>query len=215
MTLVITQRQRRQIVNQVDGASVGLAVLVGAAISLGLIELLTSPLEQIASVNTQILAVQTALLASPLLISMLLLLRDGGVLVGQGALLAARHPRWLRRLWLVQVVPLVLASLVLVLYLVAAAMVSATLTQPERNNIGELATLLGSLAPSSFALVLVKTAMFAAVTLWISLQQGARGQRQGLRPMAALSRAISLTMAVLLGLELALVLAFDPLLIRQ
>jgi len=212
---VITQRQRRQIVNQVDGASVGLAVLVGAAISLGLIELLSSPLEQVASVNTQTLAVQTTLLASPLLISMLLLLRDGGVLVSQGALLAARHPRWLRRLWLVQVVPLVLASLVLMLYLVAAAMVSATLTHPERNNIGELATLLGSLAPSSFALALVKTALFAAVTLWISLQQGARAQRQGLRPMAALSPAISLTLAVLLGLDLALVMAFDPLLIRQ
>ncbi|MBM5826473.1 MAG: hypothetical protein FJ050_00155 [Cyanobacteria bacterium M_surface_7_m2_040] len=212
---MITQRQRRQIVNQVDGTSVGLSVLVGAAISLGLIELLASPLEQIASVDTQILAVQTTLLASPLLISLLLLLRDGGVLVSQGALLADRHPRWMRRLWLVQVMPLVLASLVLALYLLAAAMVSATLTQPERNNIGELATLLGSVAPTTFALALVKTAIFAALTLWISLQQGARCQRLGLRPMAALSRAISLTMAVLLSLDLGLVLAFDPLLIRQ
>ncbi|MEB3234805.1 MAG: ABC transporter permease [Cyanobacteriota bacterium] len=211
---MITQRQRRQLGNQVDGTSVGLAALVGAAISLGLIELLASPLDQIGGVNIQVLAVQTTLLAAPLLISLMLLLRDGGVLVSQGALLARRHPRWLRRLWLAQLLPLVLTSLVLALYLLAAAMVSATLTQPDRNSIGELGVMLGSLEPASFVLALLKTAVFAALTLWICLQQGARCQRQRLQPMAALSRAISLTMALLLGLDLALVLAFDPLLIR-
>lgn len=212
---VISRRQRRQFVNQLDFTSVGLAALVGAAISIGLIQLLASPLEQVTSINVQLLAVQTTLLAVPLLVSLVLLLRDGGVLVIQGGLIARRRPRWLLRLWLAQAMPMAVVSLVLGAYMLMAALVSATLTRPELNNLTELITLLGSIEPTTLVLVLLKTALFAAVTLWITLEQGARSQRRGLRPMAALSRSICLTMAVLLGLDLAWVLAVDPLLIQR
>lgn len=209
---LITGRQRRQLVNQLDFTSVGLAALVGAVISLGLIQLLASPLEQVASVNIQMLAVQTTLLVMPLLVSLLLLLRDGGVMVIQGALLAHRNPRLLVKLWLLQAGPLALTALVLGLYMLAAALVAATLTRPELDNVNELQTLLGSLDPLHFGLSLLKTAVFAAMTLWITLQQGARCQGRKVRSMAALSRSICLTMAVLLGLDLAWVLSLDPLL---
>lgn len=208
---MITRRQRRQLVDQLNLSSVGLAALMGSALSLGLIQLLASPLEQVASVNVQNLAMQITLLLIPLLVSLLLVLRDGGVLVIQGGLLAKRHPRWLLRLWQLQAIPQALTGLVLGLYMLAAALVAATLTAPERNNLQELMQLLGSFEPMTFALVLLKTALFAVMTLAICLQQGARCKRQGLAAMTALTRAISLTVAVMLSLDLALVLMFDPL----
>jgi hypothetical protein len=48
------------------------------------------------------------------------------------------------------------------------------------------------------------------VILWINLDQGARSRRRRLSNTAALSRAISLSIAVVLGLDLLLVLVRDP-----
>jgi hypothetical protein len=89
-------------------------------------------------------------------------------------------------------------------------MVAAMLTKPELSSLTELQFLAGNLSPAILALSLVKTALFAALVLGITLAQGRRAQRLHMAPTAALSRAISLSIAVVLGIDLIWVLLLDP-----
>jgi len=197
-------------VGLLDFGSVGLSLLSGALISMGFIQLLAPALESVANVNVQVLAVLTTTLAAPLVISLLVLLREGPLLVRLGGKLARRPPRWLLRLWLQQVKGLTLACMGLVPYMLAAAMLAATLTRPEISSLAELQFLASNLNPPLLLLALFKTGLFASLVLWISLDQGARAGRQRLSGSAALSRAITVSMAVLLGVDLFWVLALAP-----
>jgi hypothetical protein len=145
-----------------------------------------------------------------LVITLLLLLRDGPALVALGTRLAHRPPGALLRRWRHQATRLVPTALALLPYLLASAMVSATLTKPELSSLTELQFLAGNLNPGILALTLVKTALFAALVLGITLAQGRRAQRLQMAPAAALSRAITLSMAVVLGMDLVWVLLLDP-----
>mgnify|MGYP003335033599 FL=1 len=160
--------------------------------------------------SVQVLAVQTTAMAAPLVITLLLLLRDGPELVALGTRLAQRPPGALLRRWRHQATRLVPAALALLPYLLASAMVSATLTKPELSSVTELQFLAGNLNPGILALTLVKTALFSGLVLWITLAQGCRAQRLQMAPTAALSRAISLSIAVVLGMDLVWVLLLDP-----
>lgn len=84
------------------------------------------------------------------------------------------------------------------------------LTKPQMNSLAELKFLAGNLTPSLLVLALLKTALFSALILGITLDQGARTRQQNLPAIAALSRAISVSIAVVLGLDLAWALALDP-----
>ena len=98
----------------------------------------------------------------------------------------------------------------LVPYLMAGALAAAMLTRPELNSLEELRYLVGNLNPAMLLLSLVKSALFAAVILCISLNQGARLGRGAQPGSSCLSRAIGLSIAVVLTLDLALVLLLEP-----
>ena len=86
--------QRRAMVNRLnrlDFGIVGLALLSGAAVSMGFIQLLAGPLEQVANLSVQVLSIRTTALVAPVTISLLLLLRDGPLMVKLGARFARRR----------------------------------------------------------------------------------------------------------------------------
>jgi hypothetical protein len=195
---------------RLDRGIVGLTLMAGAAVSMGFIQLLAKPLEDVSSLNVQVLAVQTTTLAAPLIISLLLLLRAGAGMVDLGTRLGARSVRWRMALWRQQVLRLILSAMALVPYLLGAAMLTATLTRPEISNVAELRFLAGTLTPAVLVLSLGKTALFSGLILWITLDQGARAARLRVPHTAALSRAISLSIGVVLGLDITLALVMDP-----
>ncbi len=196
---------------RLDLGSTGLAALAGASICMGLIQLLAAPLDQVANVNVQDVAVQTTLLIEPVLLSLLLLLRDGPAIVSQGARLAHHHPRWMRQLWWQQAPALGLNMISLLPYTLAAALLAAMVTRPELDSLAELSQTIGALEPLMLVFSLIKTAVFALASFWIALYQGARARRRGLPQAAGLSRAITVTLAVVLLLDLTWALAIDPL----
>jgi hypothetical protein len=55
---------------RLDFGIVGLSLLSGSALSMGFIQLLAGPLEEMSTLSVQSLAVQISALASPLLISL-------------------------------------------------------------------------------------------------------------------------------------------------
>ena len=195
---------------RLDFGIVGLTLLTGSALSMGFIQLLAGPLEEMSTLSVQALAIQISALAAPLLVSLLMVLRQGPRLVALGARLARRPAPLLLRLWLQQAPAASITAMGLVPYLLAAALVAAMLTKPQMNSLAELEFLAGNLTPSLLVLALLKTALFSALILGITLDQGARTRRQNLPAIAALSRAISVSIAVVLGLDLAWALALDP-----
>lgn len=197
--------------NRLDFGNVGLALLSGAAVSMGFIQLLAGPLEQVANLSVQVLSIRTTALVAPVLISLLLLLRDGPLMVKLGARFARRRSSWLRQVWRQQAGGLILGALAQLPYMLGAALVAAMLTRPELDSLDELRFLVGNLDPLLLGFSLMKTALFAGLTLWIALDQGARARRRGLPPTAGLSRAISVSLAVVLLLDLAWALLITPL----
>jgi hypothetical protein len=197
--------------NRLDFGNVGLAMLAGAAVSMGFIQLLAGSLEQVANVSVQVLSVRTTTLVAPVLISLLLLLRDGPLMIRLGARFARRRAHRLRRVWRQQAGGLIFSALAQLPYMLAAALMAAMLTRPELDSLDELRFLVGNLDPLLLGFSLLKTAVFAGLTLWIALDQGARARRRGLPPTAGLSRAISISLAVVLVLDLGWALLITPL----
>lgn len=196
---------------RLDLGNVSLALMAGATLSLGFIQLLAGPLESVANLSVQVLAMNTTVLVAPLVIILLVLLRHGPMLIRRGGLLAPRQGPWLQHLWFQQLVSFVTCTVGLLPYVLAAALVASMTTRPEIDSLNELRFLLGNLNPLMLAFSLLKTALFAAITLGISLQQGARARRRGLTSSAGFSRAITITMAVILALDLVWALVFTPL----
>jgi hypothetical protein len=197
--------------NLLDFGNVGLAMLAGAAVSMGFIQLLAGSLEQVANVSVQVLSVRTTTLVAPVLISLLLLLRDGPLMIRLGARFARRRAHRLRLVWRQQAGGLIFSALAQLPYMLAAALMAAMLTRPELDSLDELRFLVGNLDPLLLGFSLLKTAVFAGLTLWIALDQGARARRRGLPPTAGLSRAISISLAVVLVLDLGWALLITPL----
>ena len=195
---------------RLDLGLVGLSLLAGGSTSMGFIQLLAAPLENLATSSVQVLAVQTEAFVAPLMVSLLLLLRQAPQLVNLGRHLSGRPHALRSHLWLREWRSLTLAAMALVPYLMAGALLAAMLTRPERNSLDELRDLVGHLNPAMLLLSLLKSAVFATVILWISLDQGARAWRGGRSSSTALSRTISLSIAVVLTLDLAWVLALEP-----
>lgn len=195
---------------RLDFGTVGLCLLAGSLLSMGFIQLLAGPLEEMSTLSVQALAIQISALVAPLLISVLMVLRQGPRLVVLGARLAPRRGAWLLRFWLQQAPAVVIAAMGLVPYVLASALVAAMLTRPEVNSLAELTFLAGNLTPAILLLALLKTALFSALILGITLDQGARARRQQLPTIAALSRAISVSIAVVFCLDLAWAMACDP-----
>ena len=196
---------------RLDFGIVGLSLLAGGSTSMGFIQLLAAPLQDLATSSVEVLAVQTEVFVAPLLVSLLLLLRQAPQLVSLGARLRrgrrhARRPQlWLREWW-----GLSLTAVALLPYVLAGALLAAMLTRPELNALEELRFLVGNINPGMLLASLLKSVVFAALIVWISLIQGSRGWERGRSGSTALSRAISLAIAAVLTLDLAWVLALEP-----
>ena len=191
-------------------AIVGLTLLAGISISMGFIQLLAEPLETLSNLSVQVLALQATVLCAPLVISLLLVMREGPELVLYGHRLSRDTHLSTWKLWRDHAPLLLITALVLVPYLLAAALVGAALTKPQINGFQELQVLVGTLNPPILLGALFKTPIFAGLIAWIMLQQGAMAQRFNLPTTVALSRAICISIAIVLALNLSVAMLFNP-----
>ena len=191
-------------------ALVGLTLLAGVSMSMGFIQLLAEPLETLSNLSVQVLSLQATVLCTPLVISLLLVMREGPELVLCGHRLTRQTNLSTWRLWREHAPLLLVTALVLVPYLLAAALVGAALTKPQINGLQELQVLVGTLNPPILLGALFKTPIFAGLIAWIMLQQGAMAQRYNVPTTVALSRAICISIAIVLALNLSLALLFNP-----
>jgi hypothetical protein len=199
-----------ELVRGLDRRSAGTVVLAGAGLSLGFIQLLATPLQDVTAVDVQVLAVRTSLYMAPLAVTLLQLLREGPLLIEEARVVTRLGVRgW--QLRLPRVLAMALSTLVLVLYFETAALVAAVVTKPEADAVGEMRFLMGNLDPVLFVVTLAKAGLFGAIASLLCLHQGAwfRGRRT--TEARAMSEAIVVTTAALLAIDLVWVLAADPL----
>ena len=199
-----------ELVRGLDRRSAGTVVLAGAGLSLGFIQLLATPLQDVTAVDVQVLAVRTALYLAPLAVTLLQLLREGPLLIEEAGVVTRLGMRgW--RLRLPRVLAMALSTLVLVLYFETAALVAAVVTKPEADAVGEMRFLMGNLDPVLFLVTLLKAWLFGAIAALLCLQQGAWFRRRRTSAARAMSEAIAVSTAALLAIDLVWVLAADPL----
>ncbi len=199
-----------ELVRGLDRRSAGTVVLAGAGLSLGFIQLLATPLQDVTALDVQVLAVRTTLYLAPLAVTLLQLLREGPLLIEEAGLLQRLGRRgW--RLGLPRVLAMALASLVLVLYFETAALVAAVITKPEADAVAELRFLMGNLDPLLFAVTLIKAALFGAIAALLCIRQRVWFRGRRIREARAMSDAIAISTAALLAIDLVWVLAADPL----
>jgi hypothetical protein len=199
-----------ELVRGLDRRSAGTVVLAGAGLSLGFIQLLATPLQDVTAFDVQVLAVRTTLYVAPLAVTLLQLLREGPLLIEEAALVLRLGRRgW--RLGLPRVLAMALSSLVLVLYFEAAALVAAVITKPEADAVAELRFLMGGLDPLLFAVTLLKAGLFGTIAALLCIRQGVWFHGRRISEARAMSDAIVVTTAALLAIDLVWVLAADPL----
>ena len=206
----MAQPRSLELVRGLNRRSVGTVVLAGAGLSLGFIQLLATPLQDVTAVDVQVLAVRTALYVAPLAVTLLQLLREGPLLIEEAGVVSRLGRRgW--RLQLPRVLGMGLSTLVLVLYFETAALVAAVITKPEADAVGEMRFLMGNLDPQMFCITLGKAAVFGAIACLLCLQQGVWLRRHQHSAARAMSEAIAVSTAALLAIDLVWVLAADPL----
>lgn len=192
-----------------DRRTVTAAVLAGAGLAIGFIQLLATPLQDVSAVEVQVLAVRTTLFVAPLMVSMLQLLQQGPVLLEEATLAARLHQAgW--RLWLSRMNGMALCSAVLMVYYQAASLMAAVLTQPETDALAELRHLCSNINPL-LLLLLFKGALFGAIAAGLTLQQGLRQRHSHHSPARRMADAVLLSITTLLIIDLTLVVVMDPL----
>jgi len=157
-----------QLLRGLDRHAATTVLLAGAALSLGFIQLLATPLQDVTAVDVQVLAARTSLYMAPLAVTVLLLLREGPLLIGDAGLVVRRG--W--RLRLPRVLAMALASVVLTLYFVTAALLAAVVTKPEAGRTGAARAM-------SEAVVTTTASLLALDLVWVlatdPLQLSGRG----------------------------------------
>lgn len=200
--------------DRLDGQLVALVIGAGVVVTLGFIELLRSPLQQLSTTTVEVLAVRAMVFLAPLLVSLLLLLHEGPLLLDQEAERAAdavTRPLHRGGTRASELVTSSLLCLVLCLYFIAAVTVAASLTLNQGDPVAELSFLIGQLEPARFAAALLKAAAYGAIAAAICLRQvPAAGVA---RPAMArrMARSILVGSCVLLCLDLFWAIAIDPL----
>lgn len=199
-----------ELLRGLDRRSAGTVVLAGAGLSLGFIQLLATPLQDVTALDVQVLAVRTTLYMAPLAVTVLQLLREGPLLIEEASVVARLGGRgW--RLRLPRVLAMALSTAVLVLYFQTAALVAAVVTKPEADAVGELRFLMGNLDPLLFVVTLIKAGLFGGIAALLCLRQGAWFRSHRKSEAQAMSEAIAVSTAALLAIDLVWVLAADPL----
>ncbi|MEA5442727.1 hypothetical protein [Cyanobium gracile] len=187
---------------RLDGRLVASVTGTGVVVCLGFIELLRSPLQQLSRVTVELLAVRALLFLGPLLVSLLLLLRDGPLLLAE---------RRSRGGWGAELVASGLLSVVLLLYFMAAVIITASLTLNQGDVVAEVAFLIGQLEPARFAAALVRAGLYGAITAAICLQQARRATSGAMAMASRMSRSFLLGLGLLVFLDLLWTIAVDPL----
>ena len=101
--------------------------------------------------------------------------------------------------------------MVLLLYFMAAVILTASLTLNQGDAMGEVGFLIGRLEPARFAAALTRAAGYGAITAAICLHE-ARPSGHGARGMASrMARSLLLGIGVLFCLDLLWMIAIDPL----
>lgn len=187
---------------RLDGRLVATVVATGVVVCLGFIELLRSPLQQLSRLTIELLAVRALLFLAPLLVSLLLLLRDGPLLLGD------RRPPGS---WGPDLLASGLLSVVLLLYFMAAVIITASLTLNQGDVAGEVGFLIGQLEPARFAAALVKAGAYGGICAAICLHQARRGSPDAAGMASRMARSLRLGIGVMVCLDLLWTIAVDPL----
>ncbi|WP_323206072.1 hypothetical protein [Synechococcus sp. BA-132 BA5] len=187
---------------RLDARLVVTVTVTGVVVCLGFIELLRSPLQQLSRITVELLAVRALLFLGPLLVSLLLLLRDGPLLLGE-----RRSPGS----WGPELLASGLLCMVLLLYYMAAVIVTASLTLNQGDVVGEVSFLISQLEPARFAASLARAGTYGAIAAAICLHQAPRSSTGAMAMASRLSRSVLLGIAVLFCLDLLWTLAVDPL----
>lgn len=201
--------------NRLEGSTVGLNVLAGAALCLGLSELFSAVAGQLSPALAQAIILNTMLFLAPLVVTLLLLLQCGPDLILRGEeacslATAAGHPQRWWRFCSADIGAVGLISPLLLLQFLAAALVMATISSGSQG-LQQLGLLAGAIDPLNFGRALLRSAVFAGCGAVIFCRQGSRRSRGGHTSMDQLVRAIVQTVAVLFGLSLLWVVLLDPL----
>ncbi|MEA5390000.1 hypothetical protein VB738_01875 [Cyanobium gracile UHCC 0139] len=187
---------------RLDARLVATVVGTGVVVCLGFIELLRSPLQQLSRVTIELLAVRALLFLAPLLVSLLLLLRDGPLLLGD------RRPP---RSWGPDLLASGLLSVVLLLYFMAAVIITASLMLNQGDGVGEVGFLIGQLEPARFAAALARAGVYGGICAAICLHQ-ARCCPSGAVGMASgMARSLRLGIGVMVCLDVVWTIVVDPL----
>ena len=187
---------------RLDGRLVATVTGTGIVVCLGFIELLRSPLQQLSRVTVELLAVRALLFLGPLLVSLLLMLREGPRL-----LVERRSPGG----WGPELLASGLLSVVLLLYYMAAVIITASLTLNQGDVVAEVAFLIGQLEPARFAAALARAALYGAITAAICLQQAGRSSSGAMAMASRMSRSFLLGFGLLVCLDLLWTIVVDPL----
>jgi hypothetical protein len=187
---------------RLDGRLVATVTVTGIVVCLGFIELLRSPLQQLSRVTVELLAVRALLFLGPLLVSLLLMLREGPRLLGE-----RRSPGG----WGPELLASGLLSVVLLLYYMAAVIITASLTLNQGDVVAEVAFLIGQLEPARFAAALARAALYGAITAAICLHQAGRSSSGAMAMASRMSRSFLLGFGLLVCLDLLWTIVVDPL----
>lgn len=187
---------------RLDGRLVATVVGTGVVVCLGFIELLRSPLQQLSRLTIELLAVRALLFLAPLLVSLLLLLRDGPLLL---------HDRRTPGSWGPDLLASGLLSIVLLLYFMAAVIVTASLTLNQGDVVGEVGFLIGQLEPARFAAALARAGAYGGICAAICLYQARRGSSGAVGMASRMARSLRLGIGVMVCLDLLWTIAVDPL----
>jgi hypothetical protein len=187
---------------RLDGRLVATVTGTGIVVCLGFIELLRSPLQQLSRVTVELLAVRALLFLGPLLVSLLLMLREGPRLLGE-----RRSPGG----WGPELLASGLLSVVLLLYYMAAVIITASLTLNQGDVVAEVAFLIGQLEPARFAAALARAALYGAITAAICLHQAGRSSSGAMAMASRMSRSFLLGFGLLVCLDLLWTIVVDPL----
>ncbi len=187
---------------RLDGRLVATVVGTGMVVCLGFIELLRSPLQQLSRLTIELLAVRALLFLAPLLVSLLLLLRDGPML------LVDRRPPVS---WGPDVLASALLSVVLLLYFMAAVIITASLTLNQGDVVGEVGFLIGQLEPARFAAAVARAGAYGGICAAVCLHQARRGSTSAVGMASRMARSLRLGIGVMVCLDLLWTIAVDPL----
>ena len=187
---------------RLDGRLVATVTGTGVVVCLGFIELLRSPLQQLSRFTVELLAVRALLFLGPLLVSLLLLLLDGPLLLAERRSLGSWGPELLAS---------GLLSIVLLLYYMAAVILTASLTLNQGDVVAEAGFLIGQLEPARFAATLARAGVYGAITAAICLHQGRRSSAGAMAMASRLSRSFLLGLGMLFSIDLLWTIVVDPL----